>query len=389
MRKLAAALFLLAALAAFFFIDLEPSFEAPPLGVEISDRARKIHEEAIVIDLHVDSLLWPRDLSRRGEGGHFDFPRMREGGLDAVAFTLPTRFFGVAGLKALHDRWPVGAWFSPRARLEQQLEKTGSWTELSLARSASEIRRNHAEGKLSYFHGIEGAHALDGDLRRVEELKERGVLFLGLVHLARNEIGGSSAGADAGLTELGGELVLEMNRRGVLVDLAHASETTFREASELTAFPPIVSHTGVRAVHDTWRNLSDDEIRAVADRCGVVGVMLSPPALREPSLEEAVRHLEHLIAVGGEDTAAIGSDFDGYTEPPIDASGLPALTELLLRRGHSEERIRKILGENVLRVLDSLERPRPERGASGASPGARSRGWGPGAMIEGRGCPGL
>jgi membrane dipeptidase len=88
--------------------------------------------------------------------------------------------------------------------------------------------------------------------------------------------------------------------------------------------------------------------------------MLSPPALREPSLEEAVRHLEHVIEVGGEDTAAIGSDFDGYTDPAIDVSGLPALTELLLRRGHSEERIRKILGQNVLRVLDSLEgRPCP------------------------------
>jgi membrane dipeptidase len=146
-----------------------------------------------------------------------------------------------------------------------------------------------------------------------------------------------------------------MNETRMLVDLAHASRTTFFEALELTKYPPIVSHTGVRAVHDTWRNLDDDEIRAVAERGGVVGLMLAPPALAEVSLEEAVRHIDHVIEVGGEDAAAIGSDFDGYVDPPIDASGLPALTELLLRKGYSEERVRKILGENALRVLSTLE----------------------------------
>ncbi|MGH9392509.1 MAG: dipeptidase, partial [Vicinamibacteria bacterium] len=216
--------------------------------------------------------------------------------------------------------------------------------------------RNHSEGKISYFHGIEGAHALEGELSRVSELRKRGVLFIGLVHLRDNEIGGSSSGSDRGLTELGRSLIDEMNRNRVLVDLAHASTKTFFEAVELTTLPPIVSHTGVRSVHDTWRNLGDDQIRAVSERGGVIGVMLAPPALREPSLEEAVRHLEQVIEVGGEDAVAIGSDFDGYVDPAIDASGLPALTELLLRRGHSEERIRKILGENVLRIFGDVGR---------------------------------
>jgi membrane dipeptidase len=278
---------------------------------------------------------------------------MRRGGLDAAAFTLPTRFFGVAGLKAFHDLWPPTTWFSPWERLLYQLGRPRSWTGASLATDASAIRRNHADGKLSYFHGVEGAHAIEGKLSRVSELRERGVLFIGLVHLRDNEIGGSSSGTDRGLTELGRKLIGEMNRSGVLIDLAHASTTTFFEAVELTTLPPIVSHSGVRAVHDTWRNLADDQIRAVAARGGVVGVMLAPPALRAKSVEEAVRHLEHVIEVGGEDAAAIGSDFDGYVDPAIDASGLPALTELLLRRGHSEERVRKFLGENVLRVLDA------------------------------------
>jgi membrane dipeptidase len=348
-RKLALAGLVL--VAAFFLVDLEPGFEELPLHVEVSERARRLHADTIVIDLHVDSLLWPRDLETEREGGHVDFPRMRAGGLDAVAFTVPTRFFGVAGLKALHDLWPVASWFSPWERLRRQIEKTGSWKSAALATDPAAIRENAKAGTLSYFHGIEGAHALEGNLSRVSELRTRGVLFIGLVHLRDNEIGGSSSGSDRGLSELGRELVAAMNEAGVLVDLAHASPRTFAEAIELTRLPPIVSHTGVRAVHDTWRNLSDDQIREVAGRGGVVGVMVAPPALSEPSLDEALRHIEHVIAIGGEDSVAIGSDFDGYVEPPIDASRLPALTELLLRRGHSEARVRKFLGENVLRVL--------------------------------------
>jgi membrane dipeptidase len=353
-RKLAlAAILLFLLLGIFYLIDLEPAYRPPPLAVEVSDRARRLHAESIVVDLHVDSLLWPRDLSRSDEGGHLDFPRMREGGLDVAAFTIPTRFFGAAGLKAFHDGWPPATWFSAWARLLYQLDKTRSWTDASLATDPAAIRRNHAEGRLSYFHGVEGAHALEGELSRVSVLRDRGVVFIGLVHLSDNEIGGSSSGSDRGLTEIGRRLISEMNRNRVLVDLAHTSPRTFFEAVALTELPPLVSHTGVRAVHDSFRNLSDEQIRAVSERGGVIGVMLAPPALREPSLEEAMRHLEHVIDVGGEDAAAIGSDFDGYVDPAIDASGLPALTELMLRRGFSEERVRKILGGNALRLLET------------------------------------
>lgn len=335
-----------------FSLRLEPAFTPLPPEVAVSDEAAELHRDSIVVDLHVDSLLWPRELTRDGEGGQVDFPRMRKGGLDAAAFTLPTRFFGVAGLKAAHDRWPIRAWFSPWERLEAQLRKTASFRRQALlATDAASIRQNHREGKLSFFHGIEGAHALEGDLRRVAELRRRGILFIGVVHLSGNEIGGSSSGRNRGLTRLGRELVSEMNRAGLLVDLAHASEKTFFEALALAEHPPLVSHSGVRAVHDRWRNLSDDQIRAVAERGGVIGAMLAPPALSAPSLEEAVAHIEHVVAVGGEEVAALGSDFDGYVRPPIDASGLPQLTELMLRRGFSEALIRKILGENALRIL--------------------------------------
>jgi membrane dipeptidase len=335
----------------FFFLDLEPGFAPRPGGIHVSARARRLHEEALVIDLHVDSLLWPRDLEIEGRGGQVDFPRMRAGGVDAIAFTIPTRFFGLAWLKAIHDLWPPRSWWSPWERLRQQMAKAASFATPVLATDSSSIRRNHEGGRLSYFFGIEGAHALEGDVSRVAQLRRAGVAFIGLVHLGDNELGGSSSGSDRGLTALGGELIARMNREGVLVDLAHASPRTFAEATEKTELPPVVSHTGARAVHDTPRNLSDDQIRAVAKRGGVIGVMLAPPALEEPSLEEAMEHLEHVVEVGGEDCAALGSDFDGYVEPPVDVTGLPQLTELMLRKGWSEERIRKILGGNVLRVL--------------------------------------
>jgi len=349
-------------LALFFAVDLEPRFRPKRPPVRVSPRARALHRDALVVDLHADSLLWPRELDDGGAGGQVDFPRMREGGLDAVALTLPTRFFGVAGLKALHDRWPVRSWFSPWERLRVQLAKAATFRGARLATTPREIRETALEGGLSFFHGVEGAHGLGRDLSRVRDLRERGVLFIGPVHLSGNAYGGSSSGRDRGLSELGRDLVREMNREGVLVDLAHASEKTFFEALALTELPPLVSHAGARAVHDTWRNLSDAQIRAVAERGGVVGVMLAPPALREASLEEALAHLAHVIEIGGEDAAAIGSDFDGYVAPPIDASGLPQLTELMLRAGFGEPRIRKVLGENALRVLGAAESTRSPRG---------------------------
>jgi membrane dipeptidase len=147
-----------------------------------------------------------------------------------------------------------------------------------------------------------------------------------------------------------------MNDVGVAVDLSHASPRTFDTAVELTTLPPIVSHAGAREVYDTWRNLSDQQIRAVAERGGVIGVMLAPPALSRPDLNEVIRHLEHIVRVGGENVAALGSDFDGYVRAPIDAAGLPVLTELMLRKGWSETRIKKILGENVLRAFPRKNR---------------------------------
>ena len=354
---------LLIVLVFFFLADIEPTPRFPPPAVEPSPEAIRIHREAIVIDLHVDSLLWPRDLNHPPSappGGHVDFPRMREGGLDVASFTHATRFFGLAGLKAFHDFWPPATWLSPWERLRYQLQRmqeliARSEGRVERADTAKAIRENHRRGVLSVFHGIEGAHALEGDLSRVEYVKRQGVVFIGPVHLKDNEYGGSSQGSDRGLTDLGRKLIGEMNRRNVMVDLSHASAKSLEESLTLTTLPPLVSHIGVRAIHDVPRNLSDDQIRAIAAKEGVIGIMLAPPATAQSDLIEVMAHLRHLVSVGGEDVAALGSDFDGYVQTPIDARGLPQLTELMLGTGWSEARIRKILGENVLRVMGRPE----------------------------------
>lgn len=350
------ALALALACAIFFAFDPEPSFHPEPIAIEISERAQQLHDDAVVVDLHVDSLLWPRDLTLADRGGQVDFPRMRAGGLDMAAFTIPTAFFGVAGLKAFHDRWPLRSWFSPWERLNHQLSRMKAYADAGAVTVTVDPAVAREQDGSYGFHGIEGAHALGSDLGRVREVAARGVVFIGPVHLSDNAFGGSSSGSDRGLTELGESLLRSMNRAGVLVDLAHASRATFDESLALTELPPLVSHSGARAVHDTWRNLDDDQIRAVANRGGVIGVMLAPPALAEASLDEALQHIDHIITVAGDDAVAIGSDFDGYVTPPIGADGLPALTELMLRRGYSDARIRKILGDNALRLLNS--RPR-------------------------------
>lgn len=350
----------LVAVAVFFAYEPEPSFRPAPLEIEISDRARSLHAEAVVVDLHVDSLLWPRDLTLTGEGGQLDFPRMREGGLDVAAFCTPTAFFGLAGLKAFHDRLAVRTWTSPWERLQHQLSKMTSFAERGAITVTSDVARLREQNGLAAFHGIEGAHALERDVRRVRDVARQGVVFIAPVHLTGNAYGGSSWGTNRGLTELGRQLIAEMNRAGLFVDLAHASQKTFDESLALTELTPFVSHGGTRAVHDVRRNLTDEQIRAVATRGGVIGVMLAPPALDEPSLDEAMRHIEHVIDIGGEDAVAIGSDFDGYVTPPIGADGLPALTELMLRRGFSESRIKKVLGDNALRLLEEkAERSEP------------------------------
>jgi membrane dipeptidase len=327
-----------------------------------SEQARGLHREHPAIDLHADTLMWTRwlgyDVHRAHEpplwraafGGHIDLPRLREGGVGAQFFglvSLPVaeRLRGMA--RAVHEQ--IDALVEAMARRP---------ADLRLARTAGDIEACQHDGAVAALLGIEGAHALEGDLDQVEVFARRGVRYLGLLHFTANEAGFPAYGRgrhDAdGLTRWGFELVERCEASDVIVDLAHINRRGFLDACAVAKRPPIVSHTGVLGAFDHWRNIDDAQLRAVADRGGIVGVIFYPRYLGGDGLGPVVKHMLHILDVVGEDAPALGSDWDGFIVPTRELSdprGLPLLTDALLEAGVSERVIGKILRGNVLRVL--------------------------------------
>jgi len=323
--------------------------------------ARALHDEVAAIDLHADTPklmdAFAYDLFRRHQPlperarylGHVDVPRMREGGLAAQFFGLWTFPVPRAGCAQSVHRQIDAVDAATQARPDQ----------IARCRSAAEVRAAKARGQVAALLGIEGGHALEGRLENVETFARRGVRYLGLLHFSVNDIGRPAMGLgrdDAkGLTPFGRRVVAELDRCGVVVDLAHINRKGFFEALAITRQPPIVSHTGVAGVKRHWRNIDDEQIRAVSDRGGVIGVIFAPRFLGGDGIDAVCDHLFHIISVAGEDAPALGSDYDGMVRPPRglpDVSALPHLTAALLRRGMSRAAVKKLLSENVLRVLD-------------------------------------
>lgn len=327
-----------------------------------SDTARALHVEHPPIDLHADTLMWSRwtgyDLHKAHEpplpwaalGGHVDLPRMREGGMGAqffglVSLPLASRVRGMA--RVVHEQID---------QLDAQI--TRHRQKMSLARTASDVSACHTRGEIAALLGIEGAHALEGNLDNVARFANRGVRYIGLLHFSANEAGYPAYGRgrrdDAGLTSWGFELVRACEEQGVIVDLSHINKRGFIDACRASNKPPIVSHTGVLGAFEHWRNIDDEQLRAVADKGGVVGVIFCPAFVGGDGLEPVVKHLRHVIDVVGEDCAALGSDWDGFivpTQPLRDPRGLPLLTDALLQAGVSKQAVGKILRGNVMRVL--------------------------------------
>lgn len=332
----------------------------PPISAE----ARAVHDAALVVDLHADTpKLMARgfDIARRHRAlpllgrlaGHLDLPRMREGGLKAQFFTCWTFPHPERGCaEDVHRQLDALC----RAAADHPAE-------LRLTTSASAVRGAAADGVRLGLAGIEGAQALEGRLDNLEAFARRGVRYLGLLHFSANALGRPARGLGAdpgrGLTPFGIEVVDACARLGVLVDLAHINRKGFFEAAARRPGPLLVSHTGLTGVARHWRNIDDEQLRAVADSGGCVGVVFAPRYLGG-DLEAVCDHLLHLIRVGGEEVAALGSDWDGMIRPAdglADPAGLPWLTEALLRRGLRATTIHRLLGENVLRVLDAVPMP--------------------------------
>lgn len=328
------------------------------------DEARALHDEVCVLDLHADTAkLMDRvdfELADRHERpmpgianylGHVDLPRLREGGVAAQFFSFWTVPYPERGCALSVDR--------QLDALDRAMEKHPE--QLTWTRTGEDIRRAKAAGQVAALGGIEGGQALEGELGHIERFSRRGVRYLGLLHFSANAIGapakGKGADKDRGLSDFGREVVRECERTGVIVDLAHINRRGFFDALEVARHPVMVSHTGVLGVHEHWRNIDDAQIRAVAESGGCIGIIFARRYLGGASIEAVVDHLLHVLAVGGEDVAALGSDFDGFVVPPAgleDVSCMPNLTVALSRRGVAPRVLEKILGGNALRLLDAV-----------------------------------
>ncbi len=347
----------------------------------VSARAAALHAASVVVDLHSDALLWSRDLAARSTRGHVDLPRLRAGGVALEVFATTTRFPLVARidgsspwwpdavtLLAATSLWPLPTWTSLEARVLYQaaaLDRLarGSGGRFIEVRSVADLDRllaRHAadRGVVGGLLDIEGAHALGDDLAALDRVAAAGVRMVGLAHFYDNAFAGSAHGATkGGLTDLGRALVRDMERRGIVVDLAHSSPATIADVLAIATRPLVVSHTGVRGICDNARNLSDEQLRGVARLGGVVGVGFWETAACGLAPADVARTVKYAVDLIGDEHVGLGSDFDGAVTTGFDAAGLPMLTQALLDAGIAEGSIPKILGGNALRVLRAVLPP--------------------------------
>lgn len=321
---------------------------------------------AEVIDLHLESYipprLWGYDLFERHDRhwlggrffGHLDFPRALDGGLTGGMWSIATNI-----LRGRRGRWRA---LEANVRgLREAIEKTGR---MRVVRDMREWREARAAGAHGALITVQGGNALEGapEAGALED-----IVRVTVMHLSSSTFGTTSSPAKwggGGLTRRGLTFVEHLDAARIFVDLAHIDRKGFWDAVDAhdRRLPLIVTHTGVCGVKDHWRNLDDDQVRAVAKTGGVIGIMFEPGFLRARGMAKdagmVIAHLAHVIDVAGEDAAALGSDYDGFIIPPPDLrdgfAGYFRLTQRMLDAKWSEDRIRKILGLNFLRSFEAL-----------------------------------
>ena len=373
-----AALLIVAALGFFFILpgyvegSMNVVLKAPPYPA--SERASNLHRRLFVADLHADSLLWNRDLLEKSARGHVDIPRLIEGNVALQAFTIVTKTPRGQNIEnnddstdnitllAIAQRWPISAWSSLTERALYQSRKLHEAAERSenrfvIIKTAADLtdyaeRRAREPHITAGFLGIEGAQALDGKLENLDELFAAGFRMMAPTHFFDNDIGGSAHGvAKGGLTDKGREMIRLMEEKRMVVDLAHASPQTIDDVLAVASRPVVVSHTGVKATCDNTRNLSDEQIKAIAGRGGLIGIGYWDTAVCGQDGAAIARAIKHVATLVGVAHVALGSDFDGAIPAPFDTTGLAQITDALLAEGFSESDIEMIMGGNVLRFL--------------------------------------
>ncbi len=363
---------------------------------QMSDSARRIQASVLGVDSHNDTvqrILYENvDIGNRSSDGAIDIPRLQEGGMHVPFFALwvPTYYKGSEAVRRTLDF---------RDAMQRVLDKYPD--QIELATSAHDIERIVGQKKIAAVLTVEGGHQIDNDLAVLRMYRRMGILSMTLTHFRSNDWADSSTGKPEhnGLTELGKQVVREMNAIGMIVDISHVSDKTFYDVLQVTRKPVIASHSSCRSISDVPRNMTDDMLRALAKNGGVVGVNFGAAFLNqkdaeelkraishqnalEPSLtgaeldqfaakegaesggwhphvgnatvEDAADCIDHIVKITGIDHVGIGSDFDGVPSVPHgleDVSKMPNLTAALLKRAYSEDDIKKIMGGNFLRVV--------------------------------------
>jgi microsomal dipeptidase-like Zn-dependent dipeptidase len=346
----------------------------PGPATPVSDQARALHASLRVADLHADSLLFGRDLLRRGDRGHVDVPRLIEGrvALQVLSMAVKTpRGLNIDRNEdssdeiltlALAKRWPRSTW---RRLLPRVLHLAGRAHGFAKASDGTFRVIETRSGLVAYLAdhaanpgitagllSIEGAHALDGDPANVDVVADAGIRMISPAHFFDTAFGGSAHGIEQyGLTARGREMVRLMEARGILLDVAHSSARTIDDALAVSTRPIVASHTGVRGILDNARNLSDEHLDGIAASGGLVGIGFWPTASGGEDAAAIARSIAYAVERIGPGHVALGSDWDGAVPVPFDAANTVQLTGALLDAGLDDDAIRAVMGENVLRVL--------------------------------------
>lgn len=338
-------------------------------------RAIALHKTLTIADLHADTLLWQRDLRARAGRGHVDLTRLFGGNVALQIFSSVTKSpkgqnydsnradasDNITAL-AIAQLQPVKTWGSLLERSLWHAEKlrrveAGANGHVRIIRSQADLARllaDRAAGKpvIGTMLSVEGLHDLEGQRANLARLYDAGFRMAGLTHFFDNELGGSMHGtAKAGLTPLGRQIVRDMEARGMIVDIAHASHQSVAEILAMAKRPVVSSHGGVQATCKVNRNLTDDEIRGVAKTGGVVGIGYWDAAVCDLSPASIARAIVHVRDLVGIDYVGLGSDFDGSTTTAFDTARLPLITQALIDRGLSDTEIAKVMGGNVMQLL--------------------------------------
>lgn len=380
MKKWTALLFVILSLLAILtfappYIEQTKNKITPHSPYPISLLAKQLHQSLFIGDWHSDSTLWSRDLIQESTYGHMDIPRLKKGNVAIQMFTTTTKSPAgqnyhnnhAAGidnitLLAILQQWPIKTWHNLTERAIYQAQKLTSMADsypqkfklVTNRQSLNELIQERKTGSqvIGGLLGTEGSHALEGDISNIERLHHVGFRMMSLQHFFDNKLGGSLHGASkSGLTAFGKNVVKEINRLNIILDVSHSSEQVVKDVLELSITPIILSHTGLKGFCDSPRNINDHLVKEIANKGGLIALGYWDGAACGISPKKIAQQIAYGVKLVGARHISLGSDFDGAVTTGFDTSQLSLITHELLSLKMSKTDIQLVMGENMKNFL--------------------------------------